>query len=578
MSSSEITNFVSLKTEFENGLSLSEIPFSVYPRPQLVRDNWMCLNGKWKFSLKSKEEKEYAGEIVVPFPPESRISGIEREIKDNEVMIYERSFVFDEKTDGKKIILHFGAVDQYTKVYLNGELVGENTGGYLPFSFDVTDKVLFGVNFLSVEVRDPLDIDLPYGKQRKDRGGMWYTKISGIWQTVWLETVPCEYIERIKIDTNLKGAVISVFGGVSEKMLLLKTEKGIKEFEFCGDKVEIKLDEPHLWTPEDPYLYEFDLICGEDKVSSYFGLRTISIKEVNGISYICLNDKPYFFHGLLDQGYFSDGIFTPAAAEGYKNDILKMKACGFNMLRKHIKLEPDIFYYYCDKYGMIVFQDMINNGKYSFILDTALPTVFLKKGVSHRASKKRREAFIETSKGIIENLYDHPSVVYYTIFNEGWGQFSSSECYKLFKSLDPSRIYDTASGWFKEKDSDVESEHVYFKPVKLEWNKKKPMVLSEFGGYSCKIEDHSFNRDKTYGYRFYEKVEDFRKALSSLYLDEVLPAIEQGLSGAVLTQVSDVEDETNGLMTYDRRVLKVDEGEMKKVSEKLIKKFYDNIR
>ncbi len=576
MRSSKISGFAPLKTKFEESLSPTGTPFYEYPRPQLVRDSWMCLNGKWSFFIRRGTAKEYVGDILVPFPPESRISGIERQIKDDEIIVYERSFDYSDDICNKSVLLHFGAADQCTKVYLNGQLAGENVGGYLPFSFDVSEKIVKGKNFLVVEVKDTLDTELPYGKQRKDRGGMWYTPISGIWQTVWLETVPQEYVRSIRIKTSLDGASFNIIGGAYEKKISLKTESGIKEYSFCGNDFSIKLENPRLWTPEDPYLYEFELISGEDKVNSYFGVRTVSVKEVNGMSYICLNDKPYFFHGLLDQGYFSDGIYTPASVEGYKNDILKMKACGFNMLRKHIKTEPDIFYYYCDKYGMVVFQDMINSGKYSFILDTALPTVFLKKGISHKVSQKRRKVFLETSKGVIEALHNHPCVCYYTIFNEGWGQFSASECYKLLKSMDPTRIYDTASGWFKEKESDVESEHVYFKPIKLRWNKKKPMVLSEFGGYSCKIIEHSFNPDKTYGYKFFENISDFRKALSSLYLNEVLPAVKNGLSGAVLTQVSDVEDETNGLMTYDRLVLKVDENEMKNISEKLFRAFWDS--
>ena len=250
-----------------------------------------------------------------------------------------------------------------------------------------------------------------------------------------------------------------------------------------------------------------------------------------------------------------------------------MKACGFNMLRKHIKLEPEVFYHLCDRHGMLVFQDMINSGHYSFLVDTALPTLFLRKGVSHRASKRRRAEFEKTCKGIIEGLYNHPSVVYYTIFNEGWGQFSASEYYKIFKTLDPTRIYDTTSGWFKVEESDVESNHVYFKPVKLEAVKGKPMVLSEFGGYSCKIEGHAFNLDNTYGYGSFATPELFEEALVALYEQQILPAIEDGLTATVLTQVSDVEDETNGLLTYDRHVLKVNAERMNQLATQLFQTY-----
>ncbi|MBR4033415.1 MAG: glycoside hydrolase family 2, partial [Clostridia bacterium] len=272
--------------------------------------------------------------------------------------------------------------------------------------------------------------------------------------------------------------------------------------------------------------------------------------------------------------YYSDGIYTPATPEGYRYDILKMKELGFNMLRKHIKVEPELFYYYCDKYGMIVFQDMVNSGKYSFLIDTALPTIGLRKGITHRASDLRRASFKRETEKTIDALYNHPSVVYYTIFNEGWGQFDADENYRRLKALDPTRIWDATSGWFAEKESDVQSEHIYFKKLDLKNDPDRPLVLSEFGGYSCKIEGHSFNLDKTYGYSFFTDTEKFSKALKSLYLDEVIPMIDRGLCAAVYTQVSDVEDETNGLVTYDRQVVKVKKEDMTEISGKLKEAFY----
>ncbi len=560
---------VELKTEFEKGLDENETPFSDYPRPQMRRDSYLCLNGRWDFALEGKAGRQELGKILVPFVPESRISGIGREIPDASVMIYSRSFEIPEGFKKDRVILHFGAVDQRCEVYVNESKVGENEGGYLPFSFDITEHLKDGENTLCVRASDPLDLELPYGKQSKRRGGMWYTKTSGIWQTVWLESIPQSFIESLEITPTLDSVNIKVIGGEAQKTLILHLENDDKEYVFEGDGIDIKIDGARNWCPEDPYLYGFEVISGQDMVESYFALRTIEIKDCGGKKQICLNGKPYYFHGLLDQGYFSDGIFLPASPRGFENDILKMKECGFNMLRKHIKLEPELFYYYCDRHGMIVFQDMINSGRYSFFYDTALPTVGLKRLPSRHASKRRRETFMKTSAGMIKQLYNHPCVCYYTIFNEGWGQFDADGCYTALKALDGSRIFDATSGWFFAKKSDVVSEHIYFKPVKLKDNYEMPTVLSEFGGYSCKIEGHSFNLDKTYGYRFFTDAGEFENSLIALYENEVAPCFDLGLNATILTQVSDVEDETNGLLTYDRAVLKVDPEKMKTLYEKL---------
>ena len=559
-----------LSTEYENELIESKIPYEEYPRPQMKRDSYMSLNGKWRFSVCRGDKNIYDGEIIVPFCPESYISGVNMEVGKKDLLIYERDIVLPDGFSRGRIILHIDACDQLTRVLINGKEAATHEGGYLPIELDVTEFLCDGVNKLRVEARDSMDTEYPYGKQTDKRGGMWYTKVSGIWQSVWLESVPVEHIKSIKLTPDLTGVDVEVVGGSDNKMIYFDG----KEYAFSGDRFRLDVDSPKLWTPEDPYLYDMEIVSGEDRIKTYFGLRTVSIVEKDGKSLIALNGRPYFCHGLLDQGYFSDGIFLPATPKGFVDDVISMKKCGFNMLRKHIKLEPQLFYYYCDKYGMLVFQDFINSGKYNFLIDTALPTVFLKKGVNHRATKKRREEFENTSQGIVEQVYNHPSVVYFTIFNEGWGQFDGDRYYDHFKAIDPTRIYDTASGWFKTDRSDVESEHVYFKPVKLSAKAGRPIVLSEFGGYSCKIDGHSFNLDRTYGYRFFDDKKAFEDALCHLYESEIADAIDNAaLSAAVLTQVSDVEDETNGLLTYDRRVLKVSAERLSRVSMDLISRF-----
>ena len=559
-----------LSSRFEEERSADEIPYrDEYPRPLMKRDSYLSLSGKWSLSVKKGTREEGVGEILVPFPPESAMSGIERTLKKGERWIYRTRFVLSAEFVKEKTLLHFGAVDQIARVSVNGTLLGEHRGGYLPFSFDVTSIAKIGENTLCVEVEDALDHTLPWGKQCKKRGGMWYTPVSGIWQAVWLESIPQHAFSSLRITPTLQSVTIETEGGEAEKCLTVQTPNGQELYRYTGDRFTLSVASPRLWSPEDPYLYSFTLTDGKDTVSSYFALRTVEVGEANGKPRILLNGKPYFFHGLLDQGYWSDGIYLPARAQGYAYDVKTMKSLGFNMLRKHIKIEPEYFYYECDRQGMIVFQDMVNNGGYSFLFDTALPTIGKKQGLAHHASKEVKEAFEQSACETVTHLYNHPCVCYYTIFNEGWGQYKDADrVYDLLKAKDPTRVWDTASGWFKTQKSDVDSEHVYFKPVQLKIG-SRPMILSEFGGYSCKLEDHSFNLDKTYGYRFFTSTEEFENALEALYREEILPAVRDGLSGAILTQVSDVEDETNGLLTYDRKVLKVSAERMQAIANEL---------
>ena len=563
---------LNLKTPYESCADA----WNEYPRPQLKRDAWINLNGKWNLSVRAETGVEVpVGEITVPFPPESRISGILRTLEKGERWVYSRSFALTDVFSAGRVILHFGAVDQIAEVFVNGTRAAAHIGGYLPFSVDITDVMTEGENLLTVVVADDLTSDFPYGKQRRKRGGMWYTPISGIWQTVWLECVPECHIRDLRVTSDLHCVRIEFTGGVGEKHIEIP-DAGI-EADFCGDVFEAEIPMPHHWCPDDPFLYRFTVSAGADRVESYFALRTVTVETRNGTPVICLNGRPMFFHGLLDQGYFSDGIYLPASPEGFRDDIRKAKELGFNMLRKHIKVEPDIFYYECDRLGMFVFQDMPNSGRYRYLMDTVLPTVGLKYSLPRRAGKSRRCAFESMAREIVHRLYNHPSVVYYTIFNEGWGQYDTSRIYRELKSLDPSRIWDSASGWFKGGESDVLSEHIYFRKIRLKSHKSRPLVLSEFGGYSCRIENHCFNLSKNYGYSTCRDPAAFTDALQRLYLDQIVPAIRCGLCAAVLTQLSDVEDETNGLLTYDRQVVKTDPEVMVSLAGAMHSAFYDTL-
>ncbi len=561
-----------LITPFENDKSSD---WNEYPRPSFKRDSYLCLNGEWDLSVRYGEKEKYIGKIAVPFTPETRLSGIEREKIDGEIYLYKKEIEFATGFNRGRVILHFGAVDQICKVFVNGIYTGGHVGGYLPFSFDITRNLQDGINTIEVEVIDDLDHELAYGKQRKDRGGMWYTPTSGIWQTVWCESVPKDYIKGIRVTPSLNGAHFEIDAPEGKKVLTVDGNKYV----FDGNSFDITIESAINWTPDNPHLYEYTLKYGEDRVESYFACRTVSIEERSGRSYICLNGEPILCHGLLDQGYFSDGIYLPATPKGFENDILTMKSLGFNMLRKHIKIEPQLFYYYCDKYGMLVFQDMVNSGDYSFFIDTALPTVGFKRGITHKATQKRREAFEKDSRATIDLLYNHPSVIYYTIFNEGWGQFDADRNYLELKAYDPTRVYDATSGWFWEKHSDVHSEHIYMRALKFKARKGRPLILSEFGGYSCKLAEHSFNLDNTYGYSSNNGLHDFEEKFIKLYDEQVIPHIKsQGLCGLVYTQVSDVEDETNGLLTYDRQVLKVNADKVKAMSDRLYKAFEETTK
>ncbi len=526
-----------------------------YPRPSLKRDSFFPLTkGEIVFKDGSRQN------INLPFAPESELSGVKYNFGRIREYKYEIPFSLPKDFIKDRVILHIGAVRQIATVYINSKKVAQHKDAYSPISVDITGK-LKDENLIEVYVYcDTLDYSFPYGKQRGKRGGMWYTDISGIWQSVWLESVYEGYIKNIKISPSLKDVYFN-FDGIEDGEILLDG----KSYKIEGGECTIKPENPIRWTPENPYLYRFTVISGKDKVESYFALRTIEIKDGK----LLLNKKPYFFHGVLDQGYFEKGILTPESPEDYKNDILKMKSLGFNMLRKHIKVEPQIFYYYCDCYGMAVFQDMVNNGKYSFFRDTLLPTIgFLNMKREYGEDEKTVIRFMKGLDRTVETLYNHPSIVQWTIFNEGWGQFDADFMKFHLLIQDAGRPIDTASGWFKSEENDFDSRHIYFRKLKAK-KTDKPLFISEFGGITYKVPGHVFGK-KTYGYGSVKTREDFKDALRNLYENQVIPLKKQGLCATVYTQLSDVEDEINGLLTYDRAVMKILPEEFKDISEKLI--------
>ena len=540
----------------------------VYPRPQMKRDSYMNLNGEWDFGMAPKRLDRT---IQVPFCPESTLSGIGEHFPEGKGLYYRRKITLPEGFHRGRLLLHIGAADQWARVYLNGIFVGDHQS-IGSFCVDVTQGWKGGENEITVYCQDDLkDQSYPYGKQTMRRGGMWYTPVSGIWQTVWLESVPETYIEKLNIENRGYSVTISTVPALDGRVIV----KNLGEFTLENGSVTITPEDPHLWSPEDPYLYEFTVECGEDRVESYFAIRSLEIRKIGNYPRLCLNGKPYFFHGVLDQGYWPDGIYTPASPDCYADDILAMKHLGFNTLRKHIKIEAEEFYYQCDRLGMIVFQDMVNNSDYHFLRDTALPTVLpsyqKRRDKKLHSNEAHRRRFLEGMEATVEQLRNHPCICYWTIFNEGWGQFDADTVYGQFRKLDDTRFIDSTSGWFRQKKSDVDSRHVYFRKIGLTGDGVKPLILSEFGGKTWRVEGHVFNPDKTYGYGGCKTKEELNDALVKLYMDEVLPCVKKGLCGAVYTQVSDVEDEINGLMTYDRKVIKLDADRMIPVAEALQK-------
>ena len=537
---------------------------NTYPRKQFERDSFFAIKDAWTLNDKA---------INLPYPKESPLSNYPNKEYENE-LLYKVNFTLPKHffKESDNLILNIGAIDQICEVYLNNQKLGEHVGGYLPFSFQINNFVVDTNNELVIKVKDDLDTTYPYGKQSKTPKGMWYTPVSGIWQSIWLEAIPKKNsINSLKIDVTKEEIIIKVDTCAKEYTLNIPDLK--YEQKHSEKEVHLKLnifENLKYWDVDHPFLYNFTISTDDDCIKSYFAIRYLEQKAVNGYKRLFLNGKPLFIHGLLDQGYFIDGIFLPKKVGGFKQDILNMKELGFNLLRKHIKIEPDIFYYYCDKLGMLVMQDMVNSGPYSLFFDTYLPTAKIMWKLPRPFDSKRYDFFIKHAKETIEHLYNHPSLIAYTIYNEGWGQQKADAAYKTLKPLDPNRLFDATSGWFARKESDFESLHIYFRNEVAKAKKNKPLLISECGGYKRLIENHVFKANADYGYGTTNSEEELTTKIEEMYDEMVIPSIKYGCCGCIYTQVSDVEEEINGLYTYDRQICKVNKKRLKEISDKVL--------
>ena len=551
-----------------------------YPRPQLRREQYTTLNGYWDYAFSiNKEIDDYDGKILVPFPPESQKSGVERILLPGNYLHYRCTFHLT-KHSHQRLLLHFEAVDEYCEVFINDHLVGSHHGGYLPFSFDITNDIAEGENEIKVVVEDDTDYgNHARGKQRLHHEGMYYTPVSGIWQTVWYEWVDEQYIKDVvfRPDLQKQGIHIEVSTiGELEDVEVIIHQPDSKDSTTYHIPF-ITLEDIQLWAPDHPVLYDVELIYGHDHVESYFGMRTFSQVEIKGHHYMALNGKPIFHFGLLDQGYYHETLMTPPNDEAIIKDLKFVKSLGFNTIRKHVKIENSRYYYYCDQLGILVMQDMVNGGeRYDDHFVTLEPNLFpslqSKRDDHNYALMKRpdsnnRTEYYREVKETIAHLKHFVSIDTWVAFNEGWGQFDSKEVTNYIKKLDPERFVDSASGWFDMKAGDFLSIHNYFRPLHLK-KSQRIIVLSEFGGMNYLINNHFYGK-KNYGYKRLSSRKDFMIAYRKLMIRDIMKNIPHGLAGCIYTQLSDIEDEVNGLITYDRQVVKCDKEIMRGIAQRI---------
>lgn len=562
-----------------------------YPRPNFVRDSYFNLNGSWEYCInKSKVVGDYEGEILVPYSPETELSGVSRIVEPNQFLHYRKTFVLPQGFKKDRIILHFGAVDQECEVYLNEKKIGRHLGGYAAFSFDVTPFLVEGENILLLCVRDMTE-EKPHarGKQKLVKKGkyssLFYTPQSGIWKTVWMESVSKEYIKSMKItplfDERAFEIHVNTIG--TEKKAAVQVLDGnhvvIEQTVETNKGVTIHMGEFKAWSPEEPFLYDLRVTYGEDKAASYLGMRKFSVdRDHKGILRFFMNNKPFFFNGVLDQGYWPESLMTPSTDDALKYDIIKLKELGYNTIRKHIKVESDRFYYHCDKLGMVVWQDMPNGGgDYNMAFVTYLPNAFnwfargIKDslyGIFKRRDDEGRGQYYEDLKEMVTQLYNYPSIAVWVPFNEGWGQFDAGKASELVKGLDKTRLINEACGWFDQKGGDMYSIHNYIRKLQVKAQKDRVVALTEYGGYAYGMKGH-VACEKEFGYQLYNSKEELTRNYKRLWVEEIYPNLEKGLCSAIYTQTSDIEEEVNGIMTYDREEVKLVEEDVRELNREL---------
>lgn len=570
-----------------------------YPRPNLVRDSYFNLNGEWEYCInKEKTVTKYDGTILVPYSPETKLSGVEKIVMPEDYLHYRKVFVLPEGFKKDRVILHFGAVDQECIVSLNGNRLGGHLGGYMAFSFDITDYLVEGENVLTLCVKDMTE-KKPHarGKQKLVKkgkyGSLFYTPQSGIWKTVWMESVSNDYIKTLKITPQYDYSAIALKvrtngGKGTANVVVMDGDTVVTEQTIATNKeVIINIGDFKAWTPDTPHLYDLKITYGEDEVTSYFGMRKFSVeRDSNGILRFFMNNKPFFFNGILDQGYWPESLLTPPTDDALKYDIIKLKELGYNTIRKHIKVEPERFYYHCDKIGMIVWQDMPNGGgDYNMVFVTYLTNAFdwFARGVKDnhykmfkRDDKEGREQYYRDLKRMIAQLYNYPCIATWVPFNEGWGQFDANKATELIRSLDKTRFINEACGWFDQKGGDMYSIHNYQRKLVVEPKKDRVVALTEFGGYAYAMPGH-LACEKEFGYQSYKSKEELTANYKRLWEEEIYPNLERGLCSSIYTQTSDIEEEINGIMTYDRDEVKFVEEEVKKLNKKLYRMFEESV-